>query len=632
MSRTALETFVHDLLEERGLDFRGYKPASLERRIRKRYLQLGIEDLTRYMDLLKADPEEVETLLNSVLINVTEFFRDPQAWDLLRAEVLSPLFGLMRPGDIFRAWSAGCSNGEEPYSLAIAIAELLGSSLPEFDIKIYGTDIDEHSLALARRGEYTVDQLRRVPARLRDKHFTALDNGIFRIGRDLRRMVIFGKSNILSDAPISHCQLVLCRNVLIYLDADAQRRVFHKLHYALDPGGFLFLGKAESRLSESSLFQPLHPRWRVFQKLGGRHNFRKDLQTMDPTEDALVHRPSADRTQQELEEIRLRQRYLLETLKSGVLVMDANDTVTTGNEAILAIWGVPLARLLGRRIHATELAQLCPQIGASLDKGSTETQAFQCRAHVHGEDRLIAVTLRPVLADDETRSGTLLYAEDITYHKRLQQAVQQLEATSEELQSANEELETTNEELQSTNEELETTNEELQSTNEELETTNEELQSVNEELENMNEELESRTSELNSLASRYAQTLHRMPWPVIVVDKEEQVQIWNTAAQRMLGFSDESAVGIKLEQLPLQPAAMRSMLRRARMAVLNGKAYVLHGQSISAAAQPTLYDIHFTPVMQSGTRVEEVLILFGPVRPVTGKRKSLVIAGESNGE
>ncbi len=582
----------------------------------------ALSDFSEYWAHIQSDPDEVPALLNAVLINVTDFFRDPQAWEYLRSDVLPRSFAELRPSHGFRAWSAGCSNGAEPYSLAISLAEQLGPRLTDFNIKIYATDMDEEALSAARLGTYGARALRRLSRGLREAYFTNLGNGQYRISREIRRLVIFGRSNLITQAPISHCNIVLCRNLLIYLDQDTQRQILRKFHYALNPLGILFLGKSESRLNESTLFRPLHPRWRIFQKLDTRTPRPKDEPTMNTTENVSQPDGSLEtKAQQELRTLRLQQQYLLESLGPGVLILDANHVVSGGNENIQSVFGVPLSGLRGRRLQSTDLAQVCPAVLHQLNQGQG-TERFECRIVVNGEEKFLGITIRPILTEDGARTGTLLYVEDQTPHKRLQRAVQQLEETSEELQSANEELETANEELQSTNEELETTNEELQSTNEELETTNEELQSVNEELENMNDELESRTGELNALAERYAQTLHRMPWPIMLVDKEERVQIWNSAAQEMLGFPGDSAVGIKLDQLPILPTALSSLLRRSRLAVVNQKRYILHAKSVSSTEHPQLYDIHFTPIMQGGNRPEGVLIMFGPAKADETARKA----------
>ncbi len=611
--KLSLQELIHSIADERGLDLRGYKPSTLERRLRRRMFQVGIGEYTAYLEYVRSHTDEINQLLTTVLINVTEFFRDPQAWEAVRREVLPELLGDIKPGDTFRAWSAGCASGEEPFSLAMLIADYFGPHLPEYDIKIYANDVDEDALNLARRGEYPADRLRRVRPEWRERYFTGPTT--MRINREVRRMVIFGRSNLVSDAPISHCRLVICRNVLIYFDTATQRQILARLHYALEPGGFLFLGKAESKLSESHIFRPVNSRWRIFQKA--------DTTAKEPPAPAgtmqLMAAPDEEsRIEQDLRKLRLQYQHLLETLKSGVIVLDANDIITAANDAVLAIWGVRGANLTGKRIQNTELVLSCPELSARLEaaRSSMETVSFQCRLRLNHEERTLAVMIRPILTEsDHERLATVIHTEDITSHERLQVTVEQLEATSEELQSANEELETTNEELQSTNEELETTNEELQSTNEELETTNEELQSLNEELENMNEELEARSRELNALTGRYAETLTHMPWPVMLVDRKKKIQLWNAAAQRLFGVGATSVVGVALEQLPIERDLRSAIVRRCRAVLEKGKTGSMRHQHSRSSSFPETFDIRFIPITREEANMDGVLVMFGPVRP-----------------
>jgi two-component system, chemotaxis family, CheB/CheR fusion protein len=604
-----LKQLIDMIARERGVDLRSYKPTTLERRIRRRMSEIGIATSSDYIDRIRADDREVRELLNTILINVTQFFRDPGAWDVLREEVLSKALGKLRPGDTFRAWSAGCASGEEPYSLAILIADILGPRLGTVDIKIYATDVDEDALTIARRGEYPTDKLVRLRPEWRDRYFQ--DGDRIRVARDLRRMVIFGRNNLLSDAPISHCNLVICRNVLIYFDVQAQRQIFKRLHYALEPNGVLFLGKSESKLSESRFFGPLHPRWRIFQRITEGRDPARTLESAI-SEPFMI---DENKLQQEIRSLKLQQQHLLETLKPGVMVLDATDTITSHNESAVSTWGLPGLRLTGKKLQLTELAIRCPELPGRVDAARSQHREpvnFECRVKVDGDERILSITLRPVLGLNGDRDGTVIYAEDITSHEKLQSTVEQLEATSEELQSANEELETTNEELQSTNEELETTNEELQSTNEELETTNEELQSLNEELETMNEELERRTRELNDLTGRYAETLRLMPWPVLLVDKYEKIQLWNSAAQDLFGIGSTSVVGVGVDQLPMDGEFRKTLVRRCRMVLSKNKAGAMNNERFETANFNGGFDLHFTPINGDGGAPDGVLIMFGP--------------------
>ncbi|MBV8206965.1 MAG: PAS domain-containing protein [Acidobacteria bacterium] len=606
MTELTLSQLISGLAADGGPDLRGYKLTTLERRIRRRMSELNIGKYGDYLDFVRRTQHEPSALLNTVLINVTEFFRDPPAWEYLRTQMLPRLFQGLRPGDTFRVWTAGCATGEEAYSIALLLAERLGEDLNHFDLKIYGTDIDDDALAVARRGEYAAEKLRRVRPELRERFFMASGRG-FRVNREVRRLLIFGRSNLVSNAPISHCQLVICRNVLIYFDTNAQKRILERLHYALDPGGILFLGKAESKLSESRLFGPVNSRWRIFQRLPSGDGVAAQDQPYSGAEARKQENDGAN--------ARMFQQHILEAMRAGVIALDANDIVLTHNDAALAQWGIS-AKIAGRRLQNTELVFRCPEMMARLEStraGHHQSVAFQCAIKNNGsDDRLVAVVLRPVMAEDGQRLGTVIYCDDITDREKLQGMLEQFEATSEELQSANEELETTNEELQSTNEELETTNEELQSSNEELETTNEELQSLNEELENMNEELEQRTQELTEVNSRYTGTLESMPWPVVLADSGEKIQLWNTAAQQLFGIGATSVVGVSMDRLPLEAGARKALIRRYRSVMSRGRASVLPGLHLRNHGDLGQFDIHFTPVSRITGKTDGVLIMFGP--------------------
>ena len=606
-----LDELLHSLAEERDLDLRGYKATTLERRLRRRMSQLSLKDYSEYLDYIRANPEETNQLLDTILINVTEFFRDPAAWDVIGNDILPFLLKGLRTGDSFRAWVAGCSTGEEVYSLAILIAEHFGARIADFDIKIYATDVDEAALNVARRGEYPPERLRRVRPEWRHKYFSTA--ALPRVTREIRRMLIFGRSDLVQDAPISHLQLIVCRNVLIYFDSITQTHILNRFHYALDPGGILFLGKSESKLSNSTMFNPVDSRWRIFRK-NHVHEGNEIPRSSPSRKDDTMNNNEGSPRDQELARIKLYHGALLEVLEPGILSLDSNDILIADNKSALALWGLSGSRMVGQHIAESTLGRRCPELLTKLEeshRGGENIVKFECPIKVDGEQRTLAVSIRPVQGEDGQRVGSLIYTEDVSHREKLQTTIEQLESTGEELQSANEELETTNEELQSTNEELETTNEELQSTNEELETTNEELQSLNEELENMNEELEVRTRELDSVNSRYAETLERMPWAVTVLDSNGKVQFWNSAAQKLFDLEAKSVVGLELSQLPIQPS-LRDALVRRRNSMNEGKTPThLRNQELTLSRSIMRFDVHLTPLSRDGGK-PSLLVMFAP--------------------
>lgn len=602
-----LKELLQELAEQRNFDFRGYKKTTLERRFRRRMFQLSLADYGQYGEYIRKHPDEVDHLLNTILINVTEFFRDPPAWEILRHEILPGLVKRIKPGHSFRAWSAGCASGEEPHSIAILLAEHFGPRIQDYDIKIYATDIDDDALNSARRGEYSLDAVRRVRPEWREKYFHG--KGLLRVNREIRRLVIFGRSNLGQDAPISHVNLLTCRNVLIYFDSDLQKQILTRLHYALEPGGILFLGKSESQLTNSPQFQRLNSRWRIFQRITSSSMTEE---RSDARQDLMEVVNNTGRSSAELEVLRQQHRYLMETLRIGVFSLSVDDTITQHNTAALTLCGLAPANLSGKRLMDTDLIIRIPELGGQLQatRLNNESSRFPTRIKIGNEEKLLEVTIRPLLDERGQRCGTLIYLDDQTVQEKLQTTVEELESTSEELQSANEELETTNEELQSTNEELETTNEELQSTNEELETTNEELQSLNEELETTNQELEERTKELDQVNSVYAQTLEKIRLPVMLVNQGRHIEFWNQMALRLFGFKSKPPVDLTIDQLPLSESMRSMLIRRHRAVLVKEQPMVARGQDMGPR-YGSMADVHFS-VIPREDRTRNVLIMFEP--------------------
>jgi two-component system, chemotaxis family, CheB/CheR fusion protein len=604
----SLNELLHELAQQRGFDFRGYKRTTLERRFRRRMFQLSLGTYGEYRDYIRKHPDENNKLLSTILINVTEFFRDPPAWEIIRHEILPSLLKSLKPGHSFRVWSAGCASGEEAYCVAMLLAEHFGSRLEEYDVKIYATDIDEDALTTGRRGEYPAEALRRVRPEWREKYFHG--KGPSRVNREIRRLVIFGRSNLAHDAPISHVNLLICRNVLIYFDSELQRRILGQFHYALDPGGIMFLGKSESQLTNSSQFRRINARWRIFKRMTG-----DDVSDtpMALAETRALRKPPASQDKEYLEGMRLQNRNLLESLRVGVFVLGPDDSIIQNNSAALTLCGLTPADLSGKRLRDTDVFMRIPDLGAHLQASriSNESARFEERIKTASAERLLEIIIRPIVSERGQRNGTFVYVDDNTVREKLRMTVEELESTGTELQSANEELETTNEELQSTNEELETTNEELQSTNEELETTNEELQSLNEELETTNQELEERTKELDQVNDVYLQTLQEIRLPVMLANQERYIEFWNNGALRVFGFKSKPPVDLTIEQLPLSEELRKLLVRRHQTVLLKGQPMIARAQSLGGKLNSTA-DIHFS-VLPKEDRSKSVLIIFEPV-------------------
>jgi two-component system CheB/CheR fusion protein len=259
------EALLEHLKATRGFDFTGYKRSSLIRRVQRRMAEVEAEGYAEYLDYLELHAEEFTALFNTILINVTGFFRDPQAWDFLGTDVLPRLLTSMSPTAPIRVWSAGCASGEEAYTLAITLAELLGPTEFRDRVKIYATDVDEEALSYARHGSYTEREVAGISPELLERYFER-SGGRYLFRKDLRRSVIFGRNDLIQDAPISRIDLLVCRNTLMYFNAETQARILGRFHFALAEHGVLLLGKAEMLLSHSALFTPIELKRRTFRK------------------------------------------------------------------------------------------------------------------------------------------------------------------------------------------------------------------------------------------------------------------------------------------------------------------------------------------------------------------------------
>jgi two-component system, chemotaxis family, CheB/CheR fusion protein len=545
MTDDDFEALLRHIKEQRAFDFTGYKRASLARRVQRRMEAVGLQGYDEYLDHLIVHPDEFTQLFNTILINVTGFFRDPDAWAYLQEELLPELLR-RREGQPIRVWSAGCASGEEAYTLAMVLAELLGVEEFRDRVKIYATDVDEEALSQARQATYSENELEGLAPELREKYFEPSGNRfVFR--KELRRSVIFGRNDLVQDAPISHVDVLTCRNTLMYFNAETQGRILNRMHFALRPDGILFLGKAEMLLSHSAYFRPVELKRRFFRKVPTEARDRRVLLAPNG------HGPSSDEV---FEATKLRYAALMSSA-SAQIVLDTEGRLVLSNNRAMHLFGLT-ARDNGRPIQDLEVSYRPVELRAHMEEAQAQRRAIWIRdvEQVRGGET-VSLDIQVVPLSDESGAdlGLTVIFNDVTQFRQLQSeltyANRQLEIAYEELQSTNEELETTNEELQSTVEELETTNEELQSTNEELETMNEELQSMNDELQFSNEALRDRQDEVERLNRFMAAVLGSMNSGVAVVDTDMQILAWNSRAEDLWGVRTDEAVGEHLMNLDI---------------------------------------------------------------------------------
>jgi two-component system CheB/CheR fusion protein len=540
------ESVLVYLKESRGFDFTGYKRSSLMRRVGRRMAQIGITGYAEYIDLLQVNAEEFVSLFNTILINVTAFFRDTEAWDYLRTEVLPALLAGRSPEESIRVWSAGCAAGQEAYSLAILFAEAIGTEAFRQRVKIYATDVDEDALTQARQATYTAQEVEGLTEAQLEQYFEP-QGSRYGFRKDLRRSVIFGRNDLVQDAPISRIDLLLCRNTLMYFNADTQTKILERLHFALSPRGYLFLGKAEMLLSHARIFEPLDLKRRVFRKTitapSGYANF---------VSQGFPHRRTPDISG--LDELR---EHAFSASPVAQLVVTGEETVALINQQAEVSFGLS-DRDLGRQLWDLDVSYrpvaLRPYVEqARLERRSLRIKDVEWRRG--GETVWYEVHVNPLLGKEQTLLGVSVVFHDVSWARllliELEHANRQLESAYEELQSTNEELETTNEELQSTVEELETTNEELQSTNEELETMNEELHSTNDELQTINDALRERSTDLDDVNEFLESVMTSFRAGLVVIDLEMRVKAWNRGAEDLWGVRRDEAVGMHLLNLDI---------------------------------------------------------------------------------
>jgi two-component system CheB/CheR fusion protein len=552
----AFEALLQYLKRTRGFDFTGYKRPSLIRLTRKRMQRVAIETFADYLDYLEANPLELNHLFDALLLNVTTFFRDSSAWDFLAEDIIPRILEAKPDHQLIRIWSAGCASGEEAYTVAMLFAEALGEEEYKRRVKIYATDLDEDAIGKGRLATYSARELHNVPPPLLEKYFD-VSTTTYTFRSDLRRCVIFGRNNLIQDAPIGHLDLLVCRNTLMYFNAETQARILARFHFALKEKGFLFVGKAEMLLTHSDLFTPVNLKYRVFSKLG-KTTLRERLLVIADAGNTEVgnHLMRNMRLQDET----------FENVPIAQIVVDIHGTLALANRQARVLFSLG-NQDLGRPIQDLEISYRPIELRSRIEQAYTERSTVTIRnieftTNSENNSLCLDIEVIPLTNNNAESIGVLIVFQDGTRYKQLQQelsrSTQELETAYEELQSSNEELETTNEELQSTNEELETTNEELQSTNEELETMNEELQSSNEELQATNDELRERTDELNRVNAFMESILTSLKLGMVILDNRLSVQLWNNRAMDLWGWQPNEVegsfffdlnIGLPVEQL-----------------------------------------------------------------------------------
>lgn len=553
----ALQKICAHLQRRLGHDFSQYKPATLLRRIRRRMAVTQATDLAQYLERLREQPEEVDLLFRDLLIGVTRFFRDPEAFAVLAASVVPEICRSAGDGGQARVWVAGCASGEEAYSIAILFREHLAELDVAPQVKIFATDIDEHALETARQGRYPEGIAEHVSKERLERFFTR-QGDFYQVDKHLREMCIFSTHNIISDPPFSRLDLVSCRNLLIYLENTVQRKLVPLFHYALRAGGHLFLGPSEGLGAFPELFRTLDKKNRLFRRNDAARPLAVAFSAVDRSRGSrpAEEPPGSPVARRDVIPKALDRLLLDGYAPAAVIINEQRDIVYTSGRT-----GKYLELPAGvTSVNIVEMARptLRPALHTAIHKafGSRqETVHEDVTVEVNGHVQRLDLTVRPmpdvdpaaglfvvVFADigpPISRDGSGAPGASIPAHDPLAQVLEaELRSTKEHLQSTIEALETSNEELKSANEEMLSTNEELQSTNEELQTSKEELQSINEELQTVNLELNRKVDELDRANSDLQNLLASTHIATIFLDRALRIKKFSAPATEVFRLID----------------------------------------------------------------------------------------------
>lgn len=545
-----LNSIFARLRRHTGHDFANYKRNTVLRRIERRMAVHQVDDIAEYARFLDQNRDEVVALFKELLIGVTSFFRDPDAFAALQTKVLPQIFAHKQPDDSLRLWVAGCSTGEEAYSLAILLVEEMERAALTLSVQIFATDIDEGALEYARAALYPEPIAADVSSKRLAQFFTK-EGQSFRIKKSVREMVVVAKQDLIHDAPFSKLDLISCRNVLIYLDQVLQRKIIPLFHYTLNPGGYLLLGPAESIGEFSALFALVDQKWKIFQ---GRKVPRQAAGFPAPLRVPVVERVAVGaKPTYEAPLAEIADRILLDHYAPPYVIINEQHNIVHFHGRTSRYLEPPTG---APNVNVIKMARdwLRIDLRGAIHKAFKLNEAVVNPPKRHGEqgnERLLRLIVRPLPEPPALRGHMMIVFDDVGEHagatspspavdagydQHVLDLESELNSAKESLQSTIELLETSNEELKSSNEELQSTNEELQSTNEELETSKEELQSMNEELITVNSELQSKIDELSQANNDMGNLLSSTQIGTVFLDNRLRIKRFTPAIAKVMNL------------------------------------------------------------------------------------------------
>lgn len=557
-----------------SLDFNLYKPSTVVRRIERRMGINQINSIEEYADFVQNNPREVHVLYRELLIGVTKFFRDPEAFDILENDVIPQLFERAKEHGSIRVWVAACSTGEEAYSLAVLLleaAERLGQSKTE--IRIFGTDVDRDAIEYAGNGIYPESIAADVSSERLSRFFQRRGDS-FQVQRRLRETVVFAQHNLLKDPPFTKIDLVSCRNLLIYIQPQVQRRILSLMHFALHPDGFLFQGSSETIGDLTDHFAAVNSKWKIFRCRGGARlpaSTSLALPSLSdrmraPTDGFRRGQPARDQTV-----TRLNTELIRQFVPDCVVIDERHQIIHTYGDVgrWLRVPGGPFTSdLLAMVTRDMSIA-----LATAIRKATRDAQPVvyhDIRCQVDGQDELVSLRVQPIKDNDNqlcfvffepSRREPEQEAETVEEFRMDQKAAQRINDLEQELQHTRENLQATIEELETSNEELQATNKELLAANEELQSTNEELHSVNEELYTVNAEFQAKIGELTDLNNDLDNLLSSLDVGTLFLDLDLRIRKFNEAVEDWIHITPHD-IGRPVEHLKLKmslPGFMREL-------------------------------------------------------------------------
>ncbi|GJQ60757.1 MAG: chemotaxis protein CheR [Candidatus Scalindua sp. AMX11] len=519
--QTYQNTITKILLQIRnktGHDFFSYKQNTTRRRIERRMAVHQIDKVSDYLEYLRENPLEVDSLYKDMLIGVTNFFRDPDAFEILKEKVLIGLLNSKRSNSNLRIWVPGCATGEEAYSIAILVAEIIDKMQRHYNVQIFGTDIDNDAIEFARGAIYPDSIAADVTVERLNRYFIK-DEGSYKVKKKIREMLVFATQSLIKDPPFSRLDLVSCRNVMIYMNTTLQKRILPIFHYTLNADGYLFLGTSETIGEFTDLFSTVNSKWKIYQRRGTVIE-RVTGFPIIPIDDRITDQQKQDEKNglKGINMYQLAEREVINTYAPPFVVINEKHDVLYVNgqvyKYLLTPVGVPSFNII-KMAHEDLRYKLSTLLHKMTKKREVITTSGLTIKY-NGGFLTIDLTIRPLFIEDDKKGLMIVIFEEKTPQKKIVQErrpsskmkkedvkitvlQQELKSTKEYLQATIEELETSNEELKSTNEELQSTNEELETSKEEQQSTNEELETVNSELQNKVNELSRANNDLNNL-------------------------------------------------------------------------------------------------------------------------------------